>query len=143
MCTKQQDGNRRTISHVSAHCPSSGPGDHRYIDMGGSSPSFSVLHLSSTPTTSLSLSLSCLHWASCQAAWLASPVLCAGERHREMMSRERKKQAAAALQEKLKILRSITHSHAVIIFSPCSTCCLTPSFSLVLPVLSFHCSPEF
>ena len=34
-----------------------------------------------------------------------------------MMSRERKKQAAAALQEKLKILRSITHSHAVI-FSP-------------------------
>jgi hypothetical protein len=33
-----------------------------------------------------------------------------------MMSRERKKQAAAALQEKLKILRSITHSHAVIFF---------------------------
>ncbi|RLN17211.1 uncharacterized protein C2845_PM02G26780 [Panicum miliaceum] len=30
-----------------------------------------------------------------------------------MMSRERKKQAAAALQEKLKILRSITHSHAL------------------------------
>jgi hypothetical protein len=33
-------------------------------------------------------------------------------REEKMMSRERKK-AAAALQEKLKILRSITHSHAV------------------------------
>ena len=109
----QQKNNK---SRECPHCPS-GPGDHRYIDTGIESFALGPLHLSSTPTTSLSLSLSCLHWASCQAAWLASPVLWAGERHREMMSRERKKQAAAALQEKLKILRSITHSHAVI-FSP-------------------------